>query len=299
MPVVDAVLVPAPQPGQHLDPLLPVPDLQVLDEQPHLDRLADQPTGHRVAVAADVNQAALIDLHAQPLARLQPPHRQRPQHGDLLGQPRPPPGVELLQDLTQKLRVRLAAGEVAAAAQHQRLVHRLLETPVPLLDVAILVSVVGLNLLPHESVVLQQRLVALRKLLALRQVVDGRAQPVGAVPLRHAAQLPQGILQSLAEALQALGEADRRRLPVGVGEHEVVRQVGERLALDGHAQVAHVREVAGAQPAGLVHLGEEDLPGRPGLGPPPPDVPLQRPELAVGEAAGVAALQVLKDGLGL
>jgi len=90
------VFVPAPQPGQHLDPLLGIPDLQVLDEQPHLDLFADQPAGHRVAVATDVNQAALIDLHPQSLARLQPPHRQRSQHRHLLSQPRPPPGVELL-----------------------------------------------------------------------------------------------------------------------------------------------------------------------------------------------------------
>jgi hypothetical protein len=207
----------------------------VLDEQPHLDGLADQPAGHRVAVAADVDQAALIDLHAQPLACLQSPRRQRTQHGDLLGQPRPPAGVELLQDLTQEPRVRLPAGEVTAAAQHQRLVNGLLEAPVPLLDVTVLVGVAGLDLLPQKSVVPQQRLVAAGELLGVRQVVDRRAQPVGAVPQRHAPQLPQGVLQPLAEALQALGKADRRRLPVGVGQHEVVRQVGERLALDRHA----------------------------------------------------------------
>jgi hypothetical protein len=249
----------------------------VLDEQLHLDVLADEPAGHRVAVAADVNQAALVHLHTQPLARLQPPRRQRSQHRHLFGQPRPPAGVELLQDLTQKLRVRLAAGEVAAATQHQCLVHRLLETPVPLLDVAVLVSVVGLDLLPRQSVVPQQRLVTVRELLALRQVVDRCAQPVGAVPLRHAPQLPQGVLQPRAEALQALGKADRRCLPIGVRQHEVVRQVGERLALDRHAQVAHVGKVTGTQPAGLVDLGEEDFLGRPGLAPPTPDVPLESP----------------------
>jgi hypothetical protein len=60
-----------------------------------------------------------------------------------------------------------------------------------------------------------------------------------------------------------------------------------------------VGEVTGAQPAGLVDLGEEDLLGRPDLSPPPPDVPLQGPQLAVGEAAGIAPLQLLEDGLGL
>ena len=147
--IVDALLVPATQPRQYLDPLLRVPDLHVLDEQPHLDVLADQPAGHRVAVTADMDQAALIDLRTQPLARLQPPRRQRPQFHYLLGQPRPPARIELFQDLTQELGVRLPAAEVAAAPQEQRLVHRLLETAVPLLDVPILVSVVGLDLLAH------------------------------------------------------------------------------------------------------------------------------------------------------
>jgi hypothetical protein len=184
--IVDLMLVPAAQPRQHLDPLLRVPDLQVLDEQPHLDGLADQPAGYRVAVPPDVDQAALIDLYPQPLARLQPPCRQRPQHRQLLGQPRPPAGVELLQNLPQELRVRLPVGEIAAAAQHQRLVHGLLETPVPLLDVAILVGMARLNLLSRQSVVPQQRPVTLGELLGVRQVVDRGAQTVRAMALRHA-----------------------------------------------------------------------------------------------------------------
>jgi hypothetical protein len=78
VPVVEALLVLAAQPRQHLDPLLRVPDFQVLDEQPHLDVLADQPAGYRVTVAADVDQAARIDFGPQALACLQPPRRQRP-----------------------------------------------------------------------------------------------------------------------------------------------------------------------------------------------------------------------------
>jgi hypothetical protein len=73
----------------------------------------------------------------------------------------------------------------------------------------------------------------------------------------------------------------------------------ERLPLDGHTQVAHMGEVRGTKPAGLMHLGEKDFLGRPNLGPPAADVPLQGPQLAIGEAARVAALQVLEDGLGL
>jgi hypothetical protein len=261
--------------------------------------LADQSAGHGVTVAADVDQATLIDLHAQPLARLQPPRRQRPQHRQLLGQPRPPARIELLQDLTQELGVRLPAVEGAATPQQQRLVHRLLEAAVPLLDVPILVGVVSLDLLPRQSIVGQQRLVAPRELLLVAQVVDRGAQAVGAMPLRHASQLPQGVLQPLAEALEALGKTDRYRLPIGVGQHQVVHQVGERLALDRHAQGVHVREVTGAQPAGFMQLGEEDFLGWPGLGPPAPNVPLQGPQLAIGKPPGVAPLQLVEDGLGL
>jgi hypothetical protein len=60
-----------------------------------------------------------------------------------------------------------------------------------------------------------------------------------------------------------------------------------------------VREVAGAQPSGVVDLGEEHLPGRPLQGAPLLDAPLQGPQLAVGEAAGEATLQIGEQGLGL
>jgi hypothetical protein len=79
----------------------------------------------------------------------------------------------------------------------------------------------------------------------------------------------------------------------------VVDQVVERHALDRHVQVGAVGEVAGRQPAGVMHLGEEHLLGRPLHGPPLLDVPLQGAQLPVGEAAGEAPLQVGEQGLGL
>jgi hypothetical protein len=297
--VVHPALAPPAQPRQHLDPPLGVPDFQVLDEQPYLHLLADQPAGDRVAIAADVDQAALVHARPQPPARLQPPRRQGPQHGDFLGESRPPAGVQLLQQPPQEAHIGGAVGEVPAAAQPQGLVHRLLEAAVPLLDIAVLVGVACLGLLAGQPVVGQQRLVATGELLGVGEVVDRRAQAVSAVPLRHAAQFPQGVLQPLAQTLQALREAQRSRLPVRVGQHEVVGQVRERRPGDGHPQLGQVREVAGAEPAGFVDLGEEDFLGRSGRGPPALDVPLQSPQLAIGEAAGVAALQLLEEGLGL
>ncbi len=60
-----------------------------------------------------------------------------------------------------------------------------------------------------------------------------------------------------------------------------------------------MREIAGAQPARLMHLGEEHFLGRPVQGPPLLDAALQGPQLAIAEAAGKAPLQLAKQCLGL
>jgi hypothetical protein len=116
---------------------------------------------------------------------------------------------------------------------------------------------------------------------------------------RHAAQLHQGILQTLAEALVALGEADSARLPVRVGQYEVVDQVIKGYPVEGHPQVGAVSEVTSRQAAGVVELSEEHFLGRPLQSPPALDVPLQGTKLTVGEASGEASLQVGKQRLGL
>src|SRR5271170_3748825 len=82
-------------------------------------------------------------------------------------------------------------------------------------------------------------------------------------------------------------------------QHEVINHVIERTSVDRYAQVAAVREVAGRQPARMMHLGEEDLLDRAVLRPPPLQPPLQGPQLTVGEAAGETPLQLGKERLRL
>jgi hypothetical protein len=170
---------------------------------------------------------------------------------------------------------------------------------VALLHVAVLVRPRRVDRLALQAVVPPQRLVAPLEGRPIAAGWDGRRQGVGAMHLGDAAQLGQGVLQAVAEALEALGEADRAGLPVRVGQHEVVDQVGERLAVDGHPQAAGVREVGGAQVTGLVDLAEEHLLGRPVQAAPLLDVALQGAQLPVGKAAGVLALKPLEHGLGL
>jgi hypothetical protein len=299
VPVVHALLVPAPQTRQPFDQLLGIPDLHVLGIQADLDRLADEPTRHRVAVPLHMDQAALIHTTTPPLARFQPPRRQGLQHGQLFRQSLTTIRVESVLQLTQKTVVLFSAGKIPAATQQQRLVHGLLESPVPLLDVAVLVAVGGLGLLADESVMTEQPLIPLGELLPLRQVVHRRTQPIRPVPPRHGPQLPQGVLQPFAQALETLREADRHRLPVRVGQHEVVDHVLERLPCNGYAQFVHVREIRRSQPPGFVHLAEEHFLGRPQRGPPTPHLPLQGPQLPLGEPTRVTTLQLAEDGLGL
>jgi hypothetical protein len=201
---------------------------------------------------------------------------------------------------TQERLIGRPADKVAAATQHQSLIQRPLELVVALLHVAVLVGMRRLDRLAAQAVMSQQGLVTLReRCRTFRPRRDGRRQPVGAVQLRHTAQFPQGILQALAEALVALGKANRARLPVRVGQDEVVNQVIEGRAGNGHTQVGAMREVAGAQSSGMVDLSEEYLLGRSEKGTPAFDVPLQRPQLTIGKASRPAALQVVEQGLGL
>jgi hypothetical protein len=182
----------------------------------------------------------------------------------------------LLEQPTHERLILHAAGEIAAATQHQGLVQRPFELTMALLHVSVLVSMRRLDGLACQTVMTQQRLVSLReRCRPLRPRWDGCRQPVSAVHPRHATQFPQGVLQALAETLVALGEADRSRLPVRVRQDEVVDQVIERRAGNGHVQIGAVREVAGAQPSGMMNLSEEHFFGWPGQGTPLLDASLQ------------------------
>jgi hypothetical protein len=300
VPILDLVFAPAPQAGQLLHLPLGVPDLDPLGIQAGFHPLADEPARHRVDVARHMNGAAAVHSHLQPFARLQTPLRQGPQQGQLLGQANVPTSIGLRKQQAQERLVSIPTGEIPAAPQHQRLVQCPLELVMALLHVAVLMALAGLDGLGLQSVMVQQSLVTLLEHLgSFAAWLDGRRQPISTVQLGHAAQLPQGVLHPLAETLQALRETEGACLPVGVGQDEVIDQVVERNAVDGHAQVGAMGEVAGTKSSGVMNLGEEDLLGGALQGAPLPAAPLQGPQLAVSKATRETPLQVGKDGLGL
>jgi hypothetical protein len=122
VPVGDPVLAPPAQPRQALDEALGIPDLDVVGVQPGLHPFPDQPAGHRVGVATDMDGAARIHPYPDALAGVEAPPRQRPQQGQLLGEPCLPAPIPLHEQLLQERLIRRPADKVPAAAQHQGLV---------------------------------------------------------------------------------------------------------------------------------------------------------------------------------
>ena len=168
-----------------------------------------------------------------------------------------------------------------------------------LLDVAILVRLLGLDLLHLHPVVAQQGRVPLGELLLARGVVHRQAHAIRAVPLGHAAQFPHGVLKPFAEALEALRKTDRDRFPVRVRQHEVIDQVVERLAADRHGQALHVREVRSTQSPRMMHLAEEHFLRRTCRRSPALHATLKASQLRVVELPRVLRLQPRKQRLGL
>lgn len=297
--VLDAMLPSAAQPRQAVDLAGAVPDVEMVDPDVNVDLFADQTAGQRVDVAADVDRAAGIDLRLDPPRHLDAPRRQGCQRGLIEGEAVAAVRVASGHDLPEERLVFASVGEIAAAAEHQGLVDGLLEPVVALLGVAVLVGFARLDRLGLYAVMGEQCLIPMCERLRLAVGVDGGAHAVGAMPLGNSSQLPQGVLQALAQTLEALGEADRAGLPVGVGEHEVIDEVVERLAGEGDLELVHVGEVGGGEPPRLMGLREEHLFGGPFEAAPALDPSLQAPELDVGEAPWIAPLQVEKEGFGL
>jgi hypothetical protein len=297
--IVDAVLVLTPQPRQALHQLLGIPDLDLLQTQAHLDRFADQPRRHRVAIVLDPDRTGATHAHAQPLQALQPRCRQRPQLRTLQRQRCGAPGIAALLHALEQSHVVRPASEVPATTQQQRLLDRVLEMAMRRLHVAILMATGRVGCLALQAIMRQQGRILGGELIGLAIVVHGQRHAIAAMPLRHTAQGPQRILQAGAEAREALGQTNSNVLPVGMRQHKMIHKVSKRSARDRHLQVVHRREIRGRQATGGVHLRKEHFLGRPVLGLPLPHPPLQRSPRRGGALARLRLLQPVPQRLGL
>ena len=296
MAVVDGVLAGARQSRHALHERVGVPHFHFLDANHHVYLVADQAAVHRVGVPQHLDRTRRTHADCtQPARAAEPRRRQWTEHGQFFLEPLLPSRIGSIDQITEKPLVRLTTGEVAAATQPQGLVHSVFEVPVRRFGVAVLVRLADVGPLSFQSIVLQELAIPLLKLALLAKVVHGRRKTVAAVPPGDAAQFPQRVLQALAKGLERLRRAERDRLPVGVGQREVIRQMRERPAAERHAQRVHMGEVRGRQIAGMVDLGEHHLLPRPLRGPPETDLALQGPPLVVGELPCGLALQPAEE----
>ena len=260
---------------------------------------------HVLATSQELTIDKTLHLHAH-LARqsreiervqvlLQRQARQRAKHRKLLLEPLTTTRVALLHHAPDDRRIRRPILEVAAPAQHQRLVHCLLDPVVRLLHITVLMGLTRLDRTTFRSVVPQQRPVPTRELLTMAHLLHRRRQPVGPMRTRHAPQLPKSVLKTLAQALEALRETERPRLPVRVRQHEVMEHVVEPPPTDRHPQLRYAREVELAQLTRLVLLREEHLPSRTLCRTPHRDPTPQRAQLPVLETTRIPALQMAED----
>jgi hypothetical protein len=189
------------------------------------------------------------------------PRGQDSQFGSILPESLGPSAVALGYEHTEDLFIFRSILEVAAAAEHQRLIDSGLESVMALFGISILMGLTGVDGLSFQAIVGQQGAVMLLKQFTIAKVVHRGGEPIGAVHLGNPSQFPEGVLEPLAEALEALGKADCAGLPIGVGQDKVIDHVIERPASECDPQIAHVGEVRGSQLAGPVDLVEENLLG--------------------------------------
>ena len=130
VPVVDGVPVAAHQPRPRFHTPVREPHLDAVGIEPRFHPLTDQPAVHRIRVAVNVNQTAAVDATTHLQTRRQPRVGQVGQRPLFLGETILTPRVPRLPQILEELRVLLAAGEIAAAAEQQRLIDRGLEVPV-------------------------------------------------------------------------------------------------------------------------------------------------------------------------
>jgi hypothetical protein len=112
------------------------------------------------------------------------------------------------------------------------------------------------------------------------------------------AQVPQGRLQTLRQGLERLRCTERHRLPVRVGQHEVVNQMIQRLLGDRDAERVHAREIRRGEVARLMDLAKHHLAVGAGEGPPLSHPPLEGPAMRIEKPTRMLVANPVEQCLG-
>src|SRR5258708_10343024 len=96
-----------------------------------------------------------------------------------------------------------------------------------------------------HAVMSQERMIAWGKILfpSSAALLHRRSQMIGPMQAGHSANLPQAVLQPFCESLEAFAETQTHGFHIRVREHEMVEQMGKRLACQGDQEVIHMRKI--------------------------------------------------------
>jgi hypothetical protein len=263
--VVDAVIELAAEARHRLGQLSLEEDLDHVGMLPHLDGVTDETRRYGVRPAADADRAPLADDRLVGRVARHRRRRQRSEHRALFVEARADTSIDdAVHDLADEELVVLLARKVGVTTHEERLRQRALQDVVCFLDDAVLIRLAGLDACRLEIVVREHGLEApIECAPAVLELVRRGGEIVGPDDLGHAAERPESALDAGDERLEGLAEGDRHPAPFAEAQHHLEEEVHERLAVDRHAELGGVGEVACGLASGDVYLLEEDLARRP------------------------------------
>jgi len=224
----------------------------------HIDFASDQATGNRVSVGSNIDRRALTDTNAFELVVGVKSNVGKPTKGQsFFGKPLLASRIGASDDLLHEGHVLVTTCEVATTAKHEGLVDAIFEVTVLRFDIAVLIGTSGVGLLSDTAVVIHQCRVASRQCRSIRVIANGRTERIASVPSRSATELPEGVLNSLAECFEGFGETKRHGFNVAVGQHAVKERVFESRSGDLHTEFVADGEVARGEASGVMILGKE------------------------------------------
>ena len=300
MPVVDAMLVLAPQARHRLHEVIAIANLDDIRVHARVDGVADQLRRHRVRPMRHANRAP--PTHHGRVGR-EAGNRgggQAPQRRALLGEAGGGRPIAPVRD--HLLDERLVACEVVErrmAAHEQGLRHQRFQASMRLLRNAILVGAAGRDPTRADPIVLEHRPEPRRQRAATTdfQLVRRGRQIVAAQHGGGAAERPQRALDAGHERLEGLAKRHGHPGPMAVAENEFKQEMRQGLAGDRDAEIRTVREVDRGFAPRDRHLLEEHLRLDAVAGTPVAKSPLQRPRLAQLELVGIPLPEDLQHEL--
>ena len=195
--IVNGRLILADDSRHRLDQMAMMSHRDLFGSDAKIDKLAYQPTWHRVRVGPHIDRAAATD--ANPLDDVVGvEHRvwQRPQMGGVIEKLLSTIRVGSFDQIFHEVDVGFASIKVATAAQHQRLIDAIFEMTVGRFHVAVLIRTSRVGSFGFAVVVTHQCRVAFGEFTLAGVISNGSSQRIAAMPLRDTAEFPERLLNA-------------------------------------------------------------------------------------------------------